>query len=64
MLDELDVCKSSGLGKAVHAGADLGKELFVFDEATKVVFLHDIFGDGPFGDVEIFVLAGVCKRGD
>jgi hypothetical protein len=64
MFDELDVCKLSGLRKAVHAGADLSKELFVFDEGTKVVFLHDIFGDGPFGDVEIFLLAGVCKRCD
>jgi hypothetical protein len=52
------------LRKAVHAGADLGKELFVFDEGKKVVFLHDIVGDGPFGDVEIFVLAGVRKRCD
>jgi hypothetical protein len=53
MFDELDVCKSSGLRKAVHAGADLGKELFVFDEGTKVVFLHDIFGDGPFGHARL-----------
>jgi hypothetical protein len=64
MFDELDVCKSSGLRKAVHAGADLGKELFVFDEGTKFVFLHDIVGDGPFEVVEIFVLAGVRKRCD
>ena len=51
MLDEFDVCESSSLGKAVHASADLGKELFVFDEGAKVVFLHDVFWDGPFGNV-------------
>ncbi len=64
MFDELDVCKSSGLRKAVHAGADLGNELFVFDEASKVVLLHDIFGDGSCGVVGIFVLSGGCKRRD
>ncbi len=64
MFDELDVRKLSGLRKAVHAGADLRKELFVFDEGAKVVLLHDILGDGPFEDVEIFLLPGMIKRCD
>jgi hypothetical protein len=36
MFDELEVRKSSGLRKAIHAGADLSKELFVFDEGVKL----------------------------
>ena len=64
VLDELDVRKSAGLRKAVHTGANFSKELLVFDERAKVVFFHYILGNGPFGDVKVFVLAGVCKRHD
>ena len=64
MLDEFDVGEPSSLGKAVHASADLSEELLVFDQGAKVVFLHDVFWDGPFGNVEVFVLAGVVERCD
>ena len=64
VLDELDVRKSAGLREAVHTGAHFSEELLVFDERAKVVFFHYILGNGPFGDVEVFILAGVFKRCD
>ena len=64
MLDELDVGQAASLGKAVHAALDLGEELFVFNEWTEVIFFHDIVGNGPLGNVKVFVLAGVGEGGD
>ena len=52
------------MGEAIHSGADFGKELFVFDERAKVVFIHDVVWDGPFWNVKIFVLTGVSKGCD
>ena len=64
MFDEFDVCQASGLGKTIHASADFGKEAIFFEKGAKVVFTHDIIGDGPCWNVEVFVLAGVSERGD
>jgi hypothetical protein len=64
MFDEFYVRKSPGLRKAIHAGAYFGKELLVFDEGAEVVLFHDVLRDGPFGDVEILVLAGMRKGGE
>ncbi len=64
VLDELDVRESAGLREAVHTGANFSEELLVFDERAKIVFFHYVLGNGPFGDVKVFILAGVFKRCD
>ena len=64
VFDEFYIGEAASLWKAIHAGADFGEKLFVFDEGAKIVFVHDVVGDGPFRDVQVFVLAGVVKRCD
>ena len=64
VLDEFDVGESSSLGKTVHACANFGEESIVFDEGSKIVFVHYIIRNGPGGNVEVLILAGVGERGD
>jgi hypothetical protein len=64
MLDKFDVGESSRLGKAIHTSANLCKDSVVFDEGSEVIFRHDVIGNCPGWDVQVFVLAGVSKRSD
>ena len=63
VFDQFNVCESSGLGKTVHTSTDFSKDSIVFYEWSEIVFIHDIIWDGPGGDVEVLVLAGVIQKG-
>ena len=64
MFDELDVGKVARLWQAIHAGANFYQDASIVDERLEGIFCHDVFGDGPFWDPEIFVLTWVGERGD
>ena len=53
---EAVVCKDAGLGKAVHAFADLNHDLVVVDEVGEFVLFHDVGGDVLHWDPHVLVL--------